>query len=223
MKRILLLVIIIVMGLGVQLFLQDSFTRAQSLEGSNQLPPEMDIFLQELEDFNRSQRMLNVPRTDGIFLRMMAELVQAKNALEIGTSNGYSSIWISLGLKAVGGKLITLEIEPEKVKMARENFEKAGLDDRITVIEGDAIKTLPKLKGKFDYIFIDAWKPDYYKYFTMVYPKLNKGGVIIAHNAISSSRAMKKYLDTVKNHPDLETVIISTTNRDGMAVSYKRK
>ena len=116
-----------------------------------------------------------------------------------------------------------MEIEPEKVKMARENFEKTGLDDRITVIEGDALKTLPKLKGKFDYIFIDAWKPDYYKYFTMVYPKLNKGGVIIAHNAISSSRAMKKYLDTVKNHPDLETVIISTTNRDGMAVSYKRK
>ncbi|MCK4966349.1 O-methyltransferase, partial [bacterium] len=200
-------VIIIVMGLGVQLFLQDSFTRAQSLEGSNQLPPEMDIFLQELEDFNRSQRMLNVPRTDGIFLRMMAELVQAKNALEIGTSNGYSSIWIGLGLKATGGKLTTLEIEPEKVKMARENFRKAKLDDRITVIEGDALKTLPKLKGKFDYVFIDAWKPDYYKYFTMVYPKLNKGGVIIAHNAISSSRAMKKYLDTVKNHPDLETVI----------------
>ena len=220
MKRILLVVIIILMGPG---FLQNSFTRAQSLEGSNQLSPEMESFLQELEDFNRSQRMLNVPRTDGIFLRMMAELVQAKNALEIGTSNGYSSIWICLGLKAAGGKLTTLEIEPEKVKMAQENFEKAGLDDRITVIEGDALKTLPKLKGKFDYIFIDAWKPDYYKYFTMVYPKLNKGGVIIAHNAISSSRAMKKYLDTVKNHPDLETVIISTTNRDGMAVSYKRK
>ena len=220
MKRILLSAVIILIGLG---FLQNSVTRAQAFEGSNQLSPELDSFLQELENLNRTQGMLNVPRTDGIFLRMMAELIEAKNALEIGTSNGYSSIWIGLGLKTTGGKLTTLEIEPEKVKMARENFEKAGLNDRITVIEGDALRTLPKLKGTFDYVFIDAWKPDYYKYFTMVFPKLNKGGVIIAHNAISSSRAMEKYLDTVKNHSDLETVIISTTNRDGMAVSYKRR
>ena len=195
----------------------------QSPPGSNQLTPEMDKFLQELEKLNREKRMLNVPRKDGIVLRMLVEMIKAKNAVEIGTSNGYSAIWLGLGLKSTGGKLTSLEISPEKVKMARENLRKAGLNEIVKVIEGDALKTLPNLEGSYDFVFIDAQKSDYINYFKIIYPKLKKGDVIVGHNAIAQSSAMKDYLNTVESHPELQTVIISTGGGDGMSISYKVK
>lgn len=195
----------------------------QTAPGSATLSPELNNLFLELEEFGRKNNMLNAPRTDGMFLRMIVEMIGAKQCLEIGSSDGYSSIWIGTGLKERNGHLTTLEIDPVKVKLANENYKKAGLDKIITLVEGDALKNLPTLSGPFDFVFIDAWKNDYYKYFQMVFPKVRAGGVIVAHNAISAKDAMKDYLDTVKNHPDLETVILSTTLQDGMAISYKRK
>ena len=186
-------------------------TRRERLPGSNFLSPEIDRLLQELEDFNQRHAMFNVPRKDGILLRMLVEMSGAKNALEIGTSNGYSAIWIGSGLKITGGHLTTIEILPEKVKMARENFKKAGLSKVVTVIEGNAFKVLPDLEGPFDFVFLDAGKSDYYDFFKIFYPKVKKGGIIAAHNAISFAGAMRDYLDAVSNHPDLETVIVSVS------------
>ena len=194
----------------------------QSLPGSNQLTPELDKFLQELEKLNRDKRMLNVPRKDGIVLRMLVEMIKAKNVVEVGTSNGYSAIWFGLGLKSTGGKLTTHEISPEKVKMARENIRKAGLSEIVKVIEGDALKTLHNLEGTYDFVFLDAQKSDYINYFKIIYPKLKKGAIIVGHNAVAQSSAMKDYLNTVENHPELQSVIIST-GRDGMSISYKVK
>jgi len=99
--------------------------------------------------------------------------------------------------------------------------KKAGLRDTITVIEGDALKTLPGLKGPFDFVFIDAWKEDYIRYFRTVFPRVTRGGLIIGHNAVEHASTMKDYLDAVTRHPDLETVIISTAGEDGIAISRK--
>lgn len=223
-KIILICLLILIILIGYRRIYKTKFhpTYAQCLPGSNQLSPEIDKFLQELEKYNLRYEMLNVSREDGILLRMFIEMINVKNALEIGTSNGYSTIWICLGLKTSGGHLTTIEIDSKKVKMARENLEKAGISQQVTALEGDAFKIIPELNGAFDFVFLDAGKSDYYDFFKIFYPKVKKGGIIAAHNAISYANAMKDYLDAVSNHPDLETVIVSTGS-DGISISYKRK
>lgn len=164
----------------------------------------------------------NVPRDDGRFLGMMVRMKGAKNALEVGTANGYSGIWLGLALEATGGKLTTLEISPEKAKEARANFEKVKLADRITVVEGDAHKIVRTLAGPYDFIFIDADMGRDLDYFEALLPKLSAGGVLIRHNAIKYASTMRDYLDAVRKHPDLDTVILSCTMDDGMAVSVRK-
>ena len=176
--------------------------------------------LQELHGWGRENRMLNVPPQDGRLLQMLIVMNGVKDVVEVGTSNGLSSIWMALGLKETGGKLTTLEIEPQKVKLAGENFAKTGVADLITIIEGDALEELPKLEGTFDFVFLDAAKGQYLDYLKAVWGNIPSGGVIVAHNAIRQARSMRSYLDYVQNHPELQTVML-TTGDDGVALSYR--
>lgn len=178
-------------------------------------------FLSELHRFGRRNPMMNVPPRDGRLLHMLVKISQAKSVLEIGTSNGVSALWMALGLKQTGGRLTTLEIDADRARMARENFAKAGLQDRIELIEGDALVTLKTLTGTYDLVFIDAAKSDYKKYLDLIYHRIPEGGVIVAHNAVRSAYSMRDYLDHVTNHPELDTVILTTGN-DGVALSYKK-
>jgi len=118
----------------------------------------------------------NVNPDEGAFLRDLAVKVHAKAGLEIGTSNGYSSIWIGMGLRQEGGHLLTLEIDEGRAKLAQANFHAAGLDSVITLKLGNALKEVPKLTGPYDFVFIDAWKQDYVKYLEMVIPIVSPGG-----------------------------------------------
>ena len=177
--------------------------------------------LMELHSFGRNNPMMNVPPRDGRLLHMLVKTSKAKSVLEIGTSNGVSAIWMALGLKQTGGRLTTLEIDADKVRMARENFARAGVQDRIELIEGDALRTLKTLTGTYDLVFIDAAKSDYKKYLDLIYDRIPAGGIIVAHNAVSLASSMRDYLDHVSNHPELDTVILSTGN-DGVALSYKK-
>ena len=191
------------------------------LNGNTRLSPELNEHLKEMEEFSRKTHKLNVLRHDGIFLKMLVKMIGAKRCLEIGTGDGYSSIWIASGMKETGGKLTTLEFSPERARRARENFRKSEVEKQITLIEGDALKIIPTLSDQFDFVFIDAWKNDYYTYFQMIYPKVRKGGTIAGHNATSHAIFMKDYLDSVMNHPNLESLILSAPFREGIALSYK--
>jgi predicted O-methyltransferase YrrM len=183
---------------------------------------ELDQFLVELEQYGREHNMMNVPPDHGRFLQMMTELVDAKRVLEIGTSDGYSSLWIGKGLRATGGKLDTVEYDEGRAAEAKENFRKTGFDDIITLHVGDGFKVIPEIEGEFDLIFLDAWKPDYKKFFDITFPKLKPGGVFLAHNAISSADKMKDFLDAVQNHPDLITNVVQMGG-DGFAVSFRKR
>ena len=165
----------------------------------------------------------NVPRKDGEFLHLLVKASGAKRVLEVGTANGYSAIWIGKALEETGGKLTTIEINPKKVKEAREHLALAGLSDRVTVVEGDAHKIARELKGPFDFIFLDADMGRDLDYFKTLFPKLSPGGLLLRHNAIRYASTMEDYLAAVKKHPKLDTVILSLTMEDGFAVSYKRK
>jgi predicted O-methyltransferase YrrM len=145
-----------------------------------------------------------------------------KRALEVGTASGYSAIWIGLGLRDTGGRLITLEYDKVRAQEAMQNIRKAGLSDIVHVAMGDALKEIPKQPGPFDFVFIDAWKRDYQRYFEMIFPKLDRGGLLLAHNVINKRDEMGDFLATIQHHPDLLTTIVSPAN-EGMSVSLKRR
>lgn len=178
--------------------------------------------LNELHGSGRGNRMLNVPPQDGRFLQMLVRMNGVKEVLEVGTSNGVSAIWMALGLRETGGRLVTLEIDPERAALARENFRKAGVSELVRLIEGDARTTLPTLDGSYGLVFLDAAKEQYKGYLDTVWERIPVGGVIVAHNAVAQARAMRDYLDHVHNHPELQTVMLRTGS-DGMAVSLRVK
>jgi len=162
----------------------------------------------------------NVNPDEGAFLRNLADKVQAREGLEIGTSNGYSSIWIGMGLRQEGGHLLTLEIDEGRAKLAQANFRASGLDSVIALKLGDALKEVPKLHGPYDFVFIDAWKQDYVKYLDMVVPIVRPGGVIVAHNVTDLKEELTDFLHAVKTNPQLRTAI-ENPGPGGFSVSYK--
>ncbi len=169
-------------------------------------------------------QFLSVPPKDGQFLKLLIKATQAKRVLEVGTSQGYSTIWISLGLEETGGKMQTIEIKPDRVEMAKKNVADAGLSDRVTFNLGDAHEIVPKLDGPFDFVFLDADKDGQMDYFKKVYPnKLTRGGILAVHNAIKLRSPMEDYLEMIGQHPDFDSVILSLTMEDGFSISYRHR
>lgn len=164
---------------------------------------------------------LAVSEEDGRFLRLMIATSGAKHALEIGGANGYSAIWIGMGLRETGGKLVTIEYDAGRAKELAANVRRAGLQDIVQVMSGDAFQQIPKVPGTFDFVFLDAWKRDYRKFFELVYPRLDKGGLFIAHNVVNKRDEMKDFLEVIETNPSLWTTIVSPSG-EGMSVSRKR-
>jgi predicted O-methyltransferase YrrM len=164
---------------------------------------------------------LNVPARDGRFLHDLIVEKGYKRGLEIGTSNGYSGLWLGLAFRRTGGRLITIEVEPKRAEEARRNFEKAGLGDVIDARLNDAFEEIPRLDGTFDFVFIDAWKEDYKKFLDLVLPRVASGGAVTGHNVISHASGMRDFLDAIRAHPDLESAIHGTSSA-GISVSIKK-
>jgi len=181
-----------------------------------------DRVLAHLSHMQGSQRgMWNVTAGEGEFLSNLARKLNAKRVLEIGTSNGYSGIWLLLALKDTGGKLITLEIDKRRHSLATANFRAVGLSELVEARLGDALEETPKVEGPLDLVFIDASKHDYIEYLRMVLPKVRTGGAIVAHNVHDMPHAMRDFLDEIKNSPALKTEFVSA-GPGGFSVSYRK-
>ena len=163
---------------------------------------------------------LAVSEEVGRFLRVMIASSGAKRVLEIGGAFGYSAIWMGLGLRETGGHLTTIEYYPARARTAAENVRKAGLADVVTVVPGDAFAEIPKLDGAFDFVFLDAWKRDYKRFFDLVLPRLDAGGLFTAHNVVNKRSEMGDYLDAIEHNPSLWTTIVAPSG-EGIAVTYK--
>jgi predicted O-methyltransferase YrrM len=185
---------------------------------SGAMTPQIDAILKSIRAADKG--LLAVSEEDGKFLRVMVAAQKAKTVLEIGAASGYSGIWLGLGARESGGKVVSIEYDPQRAKEAAANIQKAGLTDVVRVVHGDAFAEIPKLTGTFDFVFLDAWKPDYKKFFDMVYPRMNAGGVFLAHNVINKKSEMEPFLQTILTHPGLFTSVVSPGS-EGMSVSYK--
>jgi predicted O-methyltransferase YrrM len=182
--------------------------------------PAVAKLLAEIRAADKGQ--LAVSEEDGRFLRILTGSIGAKQVLEIGAASGYSAIWIGMGLRQTGGKLVTIEYDPVRAKEAAANIQRAGLSDIVQVIAGDAFKEVPKVQGQFDLVFLDAWKPDYKKFFEMVFPRVTPGGLFLAHNVINKKNDMLDFLSLIDTHPQAMTVTVSP-GHEGISMTYKRR
>src|SRR5215469_2279345 len=163
------------------------------------------------------QTYLSVPVEDGKALRILAESTGARNVVEIGTSTGYSGLWLCLALQTTGGHLTTFEIDHDRATQAREHFKEAGVEDLVTVIEGDAHLEVTKLIGPVDLAFIDADKGGYVDYLGRLLPRIRPRGLLLAHNV----DMVPDYVKAVTTSPDMETILYR--EGAGLSVTLKKR
>ena len=180
--------------------------------------------LSVLEDMskNRKYAMWNITQAEGRLLRILTAAAGAKHVVEIGTSNGYSTIWFCLALRTTGGKITTYEIDPYSIETADKNFKRAGISHLVTIVEGDAHKTVARLTEPIDILYIDADKAGYFDYFTKLLPLVRPGGLILAHNTTDLASEMQDYLKAVTNNPELETIFL-LKQPSGLSVTLKKR
>jgi predicted O-methyltransferase YrrM len=184
------------------------------------IPPEAARVLADIK--KKDTEMFSVSEEDGRFLRILIGARGARHVLEIGAARGYSAIWMGLALRDTGGSLVTIEFDPARAKEAKANVERAGLASTVRVVAGDAFAEIPKVTGAFDLVFLDAWKPDYKKFFDLVFPRLEAGGVFVAHNVVNKRNEMKDFLQAITTRPDAWSSIVSPSG-EGMSLTYKRR
>ena len=159
----------------------------------------------------------NVPAADGRLLRILTEASNAKNVIEVGTSTGISGLWFCLALEKTGGKVTTFELDKTRSALARKHFKLAGVDGRVTIVEGDAHKNVATLHDPIDIVFLDADKDGYVDYLNKLLPLVRPGGLILAHN----TNMVPEYMKVVTTSADLDTVVYTTGG--GLAVTLKKR
>ena len=181
-------------------------------------------------DIAPEDRMLAITKETGELLNMILRLKNAKNMLEVGTSTGYSTIWCAEAIYEQSGKIITIEQNPNKIKRAKENFQKAGVADVITIKKGLAMQILRELnlqkeyKDFFNFVLIDADKENVIEYFDLILPMVSAGGVIITDNMLYPEKYkqdMKKFSDYLKKNPKLRTITTPIGNGEEITIKLK--
>jgi predicted O-methyltransferase YrrM len=172
---------------------------------------------------NVDDLLLSVGREAGILLYLLATGAQSRRILELGTSYGYSTVWLGAAARTTGGKVLSLELKEHKIEHARQALTRAGLSSRVEFYAGDCLESLRTLPGPFDFVLLDVWKDLYVPSFELVHPKLAPGGIIAADNMLQpeSTRAhADAYRACVRAAGDMDSVLVEIGN--GIEISRKR-
>ena len=200
------------------------------------LLPENNALLRELEEFAKDPYIPIMQPEVAQFLKVLFKYNPPRKILEVGTAIGYSAIYFS-GIMADDGEIVTIERNPDMIVQAKENFRRAGIEKRVTLLEGDALEVLPTVEGEFDFIFLDAAKGQYSRFLTYCLEHLTVGGTLITDNIlyrgivaseelaprkhITIARNLRGYLYEITHHEQLETSVIPLG--DGVGISRKIK
>lgn len=168
-----------------------------------------------------ARRDMSVDPVDGRFFYRLTLELKARRVLEIGTSTGYSGGWFAMALKKTGGRLITLEIDPGRHAEALKNFAAMGVSDVVEARLANALTEVARLDGPFDIVLIDAWKPDYLRYYELALPKVRRGGVILAHNTRNAAFTLQPFLERIRTDPAVRTEFLAESVQ-GLSISWKK-
>jgi predicted O-methyltransferase YrrM len=160
------------------------------------------------EGVEAARRSRAVARTTGQFLFALVAPQTDCEVLEIGGSRGYSTIWFAAGARYLGGRVLSLERDPLKCDVWRQNVADAGLGDWADLLEGDAVELLPAIDDVFDVVFIDAEKDDYERLFELARGKVEPGGLIVADNVLSHAETLAAYSAARQADTSLESVTV---------------
>jgi predicted O-methyltransferase YrrM len=174
-----------------------------------------DLDAQETE---HSRKMLNLEPETAHLIHILIRSSGRRNLLEIGTSNGYSTIWLAWATEATDGHVTSLDRSPDKHKMADANLRRAGLRDRVDLRTGDATEIVRELAGPFDLVFFDADRLSAPDQLALLLPKLVPGALVLADNVTSHPREIEGYLAALRSQPKLDTMIIPVGK--GLSLAY---
>ena len=211
---------LLTIGLGAGLLMGVAMSGASGQDRAAALDKTVQAFL---DRHRGTWRDLNVPESDGRLLHDLIVKHRFTRALEIGTSTGHSGVWIAWALSKTGGRLTTIELDPERHRTALANFKEAGLTPYIDARLGDAHELVPALPGPFDFVFSDADKNWYKNYLIAVWPKVAAGGCFTAHNVSGrgAGAGIAEFLAHLKTLPDGTTTIDKSSDA-GLSITCKR-
>jgi len=155
-----------------------------------------------------SGQFWNIPKDSGNIMNLIIKAAGYKNILEVGTSNGYSSIWLAEAARYNSGHVTTMEYYQERIELAQANIEEAGLQDFVTLLQGKALDILPVIKIIPDFVFIDANKAEYLAYFEIINSILESGGMFAADNVTSHKGEMEDFLDSISKNINYQTTYL---------------
>ncbi len=159
-------------------------------------------------DGGQDRRMRAIGPQTGQFINILARSLEAPTILELGTSFGYSGIWLGEAARATGGRLITMELHEYKSAFARDMAQQAGLSDHINFRVGDAVQMIRDLPADIDFVLVDLWKDLYVPCLEAFYPKLNSGAIIVADNIGTHRSELMNYVRTIRAKPDMASVML---------------
>lgn len=195
------------------------------------LPPRGGV-LRAMEDEARRQKVPIVDPEVGLFLDQLIRISGARRVLEVGTATGFSGLWMAKALPA-GGELVTIDIDPNRLEIARGHFREAGVLDKVTTLQGAGLEMIPKAAGIFDLVFLDAIKEEYRRYVELALPKLRAGGLLVCDNLLwsgqvadkivkederESTLALREFNPWFVSHPQLRAQILPLGDGTGLAI-----
>src|SRR5215475_14158921 len=188
----------------------------------------LQVLLSELERFGaandnataeRPRRMLNITRDTGEFLSVLIQATAARRVLEIGTSNGYSTLWLASAARAIGGSVTTVELSEYKIGLAKANFARSGLGGHIALVHDDAGRVLRgSPDGAFDLVFLDSERPEYPGWWPDLKRVLRPGGLLVVDNATSHGAEMAPFVALVTADASFATSLVPVGNGEFLAV-----
>ena len=169
---------------------------------------ERDDAREREEGTARHVRLRQVTPEVGRFLHTLVLATRPRSIVEIGTSGGYSTVWLATAARAVGASVVTLEIDPAKIRRATASLREAGVDGVATIVEGDAFAFLRERREPIDFVFLDAEKEDYAAYLELIVPLLPPGGLLVADNLTSHADDLAEFRRLAESDPRLSAVVV---------------
>jgi predicted O-methyltransferase YrrM len=167
---------------------------------------------------SRGQRLRQVTPDVGRFLHTLVLAAKPRSVLELGTSGGYSTIWLATAARRAGGHVTTLELDPVKVRLATENLREAGVSSNVNLLHRDGLSYLRDLREALDFVFLDAEKEDYLEYYELIVPLLTPGGVLVADNLVSHEADLAAFRERARSVVRVSAVVVPLGRGELLAV-----
>ena len=190
----------------------------------NELLTELEVFGIENDktQSDRSRRMLNITRNTGELLSVLITATGSRHILEIGTSNGYSTLWLARAVQSIGGTVTTIERSDFKIALAKSNFERSGLQHVITQVHDEAGNVLPRLPdAETDFIFLDSYRTDYPLWWPRIKRVLRPGGLLVVDNAMTHRDDLLPFVNLVEADPEFNTCLVPIGHGEYFAVKTR--